>query len=194
MGDQIGGGGILSGTLSRWRIWKARRFLRGKVLDYGCGCANLAKLVGPNEYFGFEVDPESLAVARSLHPRHRFGERLPANSSFDTIVCLAVIEHAPDPGEMLDLFRSILSDEGHVVLSTPSPPARLVLKMGARIGLFSKEANEEHKELIGIERLKELCGPARLRMVHFEHFMLGMNQSIVLEKETAISDSDLQPG
>lgn len=181
MGDQIGRGGILSGTLSHWRITMARRFLSGRILDFGCGRANLAPFVAPHLYFGVDNDAESLSIARNLYPSHQFGERIPANLKFNTIVALAVIEHVVEPRLLLNIFKAALSENGRIVLSTPCPYSNSVHRIGAEIGIFSKEAHEQHSQLLDKYYLCNLATSAGLQVAYFRYFMLGMNQLIVLK-------------
>ena len=101
MADQ-GSGGLLSPFLRSRRIAAARPFLKGRLLDLGCGCGKLAGIVPPDSYLGVDIDEYSLDRARAAYPEHAFCSRLPPkDEAFDTVVALAFIEHVPDPAEAL---------------------------------------------------------------------------------------------
>lgn len=96
MADQ-GGEGILSPLLRFLRLRIVRPYLRGMVLDVGCGSGVLASVVQPGSYLGVDVDEEALAEARRQYPRHNFQSFLPpAEPVFDTVIAMAVIEHVLD--------------------------------------------------------------------------------------------------
>ena len=163
MADQ-GSEGLLSPFLRKRRLKAAKPFLKGSVLDVGCGSGHLADFVSAEQYVGVDVDEASLKAARLRHPHHRFLSELPPRgTSFNTVVALAVIEHASDPAGFLDkLAGSLSADPGsRIICTTPSPAAEIIHKAGARIGLFSRHANEEHERLLGRSDLERLAGHGR---------------------------------
>ncbi|MFZ2752442.1 MAG: methyltransferase domain-containing protein [Lysobacteraceae bacterium] len=181
MSDQAGEG-LLSPLLRSRRIAAACGYLQGHVLDYGCGSGALASRVDPGRYLGFEIDAESLELARLGHPEHRFVDRLEDDSrKFDTVVSLAVIEHAKDPIGFLRVLAGHLSDAptARVVITTPHPSADWLHDLGATIGLFSKHANEEHEDLLDREALAAIGTKSHLRIESYSRFMLRCNQIVV---------------
>lgn len=180
MADQASG--LLSPWLRKRRQKKARPYIRGRVLDCGCGVGTLSEMCRPDSYLGVDVDEWSIDVARKTHPRFRFDTDLPETGEFDTIVALAVIEHISDPVALLERFKSRLGAEGRIVLTTPHPSIEYVHTIGARIGLFSAHASEEHERLIDYGRMKELSAKAGLVIEKYECFLLGANQLFVLRR------------
>jgi 2-polyprenyl-3-methyl-5-hydroxy-6-metoxy-1,4-benzoquinol methylase len=180
MTDQASG--LLSPWLRKRRQEKARPYIRGRVLDYGCGIGTLSEMCRPETYLGVDVDEWSIDVARKAYPRFRFDTDLPETGKFDTIVALAVIEHIPDPAALLEKFESRLGTEGRIVLTTPHPSVEYVHDLGARIGLFSAHASEEHERLIDYGLMKELLAKAGLVIEKHERFLLGANQLFVLRR------------
>jgi 2-polyprenyl-3-methyl-5-hydroxy-6-metoxy-1,4-benzoquinol methylase len=87
-------------------------YLSGNVLDFGCGRGNLADFLPSSRYLGADFDEESLQIARSSHPQHRFDRSVGTERSFDSIALLAVIEHIEHPLELLDVFDSVLKEGG----------------------------------------------------------------------------------
>lgn len=180
MGDQVGKGGVLSRMLSRWRIWKALPYLNGRVLDFGCGRGNLAPLVAPRDYVGVDRSGESLLIARGLYPGHQFLPGIPADGAFDSIAMLAVLEHIPDAAGVLRTLAGVLSKDGRIVLTTPHPASTWIHAVGSRIGLFSRDAHEEHFRMYDRHLIESLVKNAELHMLSYDRFMLGLNQLAVI--------------
>jgi 2-polyprenyl-3-methyl-5-hydroxy-6-metoxy-1,4-benzoquinol methylase len=173
--------GLLTPFLIRRRARAALPHLHGTVLDHGCGPGGLADVVPAERYLGYDPDPAILEVAYRSHPDHCFVGELAATPTFDTVASLAVIEHVPDPAAHLRELASHLQDGGRIVLSTPSPASRRVYTLGARLGVFSSRASEEHTYL-GRPELEQAASAAGLRVASYTTFMAGANQLAVLER------------
>lgn len=178
MADQ-GSEGLLSPFLRNRRFAAARPYLRGRVLDVGCGAGGLARFVQPEAYLGVEMDPTSLALAQAAYPAHRFTPALPMQGEhFDTIVALAVIEHVPSPAAFLRSLAMLLdtSKDARIICTTPHPAVDFIHGLGSRVGLFSRSANEEHEDLLDRAALGRAGAQAGLAMVEYKRFLLGANQ------------------
>lgn len=183
MADQ-GSEGLFSLYLRRKRFEAAAPYLRGRVLDFGCGSGALAALLHVDQYLGVEVDRVSLQQASSRFPKHRFVSGLPnSTDKFDSIVSLAVIEHVIDPAQFLRTLAAYLDDTStsRLVVTTPHPSVDWVHDVGAAIGLFSKHANEEHEDLLDRTKLEMAGNQAGLKLVSYHRFLFGTNQIAVFE-------------
>ena len=95
-----------------------------RVLDLGCGHADLLApiLVGVPHTVG--LDPDGRALARNGTIRHRVrgtGERLPfRDGAFDVVAAAWVVEHLADPGGVADEVRRVLRPGGRFVFLTPN--------------------------------------------------------------------------
>ena len=155
----------------------------GEVLDVGCGSGEFARFVKEDKYLGFDIDEQSLFLAKNKFPNHKFTSQLPLKvQKFDTVISMAVIEHAPDPVDFLKTWSGYLKSEAKskFVLTTPHPRIEVIHVLGAKLGLFSKHGNEEHKELIDYKSMKFISNKAGLKILTFKKFLLGMNQLFVL--------------
>lgn len=184
MSDQ-GAEGLISPYLRKKRFEAAIPYLKGMVLDFGCGSGGLAAVIRAEQYLGVERDRLAREQAMLSFPRHRFMSELPEISpQFDTIVALAVVEHFKNPSHFLQMLSPYLNSlpESRVVLTTPHPLTALIHRAGATIGLFSKHANEEHEDLLDQKKLDSVGNQANLRLVSYQRFLFGANQIAVYAK------------
>lgn len=182
--------GRLSGRLIRKRCRMAARRIDGRsVLDAGCNIGDLADAIPPNvDYLGLERVPEIVDLARRLRPERRFivadlEAPWPVEAverRFDHVVMLAVLEHVGDPAGVLARAREVLTPRGSVILTTPHPRAQRLHEGGARVGLFSRDAEDEHERFLGRAEISQAARKAGLRVARYRRFQLGMNQLAVL--------------
>lgn len=183
MADQ-GSEGILSPFLRHQRFKAVSIYLKGRILEVGCGVGKLATTIPPDCYVGVELDRFSLNSAIKNFPGHRFQENLPdSTEKFDTIIALAVIEHVKNQEQFLaDLFKRLKSDNSaRIVLTTPHPSMDWVHHFGASVGLFSKHADEEHEKLLDRATLESLANKVGLRLTLYRNFLFGANQLLLFE-------------
>ena len=189
MADQ-GSEGLLSPFLRTQRLRAVRPWLKGRVLDVGCGSGELAAELPPDRYYGFDKDPEAVALAQSRFPRHRFTVAWPdLTEHFETVVALAVIEHVAQPDAFLASLARFLSSgtDARLLLTTPHPCAEGIHTLGAAVGLFSRHASEEHEKLLDLDALHTMAGLAGLRLLEYRRFLLKANQLAVLAPFDALS-------
>ena len=175
--------GLLSPFLQSRRIAAAAPYVRGSVLDVGCGASGeLARRCSPETYLGLDIDPAKVARAAARMPEFRFTTEWPVAKRFDTVAGLAVIEHLPEPGDFLErLAVSVEPGGGRVVLTTPAPRYAFVHAAGAAMGVFSREAAAEHQELLDRRAISLLAQQVGLRVTVARSFLFGANQLFVLE-------------
>ncbi len=98
----------------------------GRLLDVGCGdgifLARMRKCGWDVE--GVDVDAKAIEHGKAkyglrLHCGDLASVRLP-DSSFDAVTLSHVVEHIPDPTELLKEVRRILKPGGRLVLTTPN--------------------------------------------------------------------------
>jgi 2-polyprenyl-3-methyl-5-hydroxy-6-metoxy-1,4-benzoquinol methylase len=186
--------GLLSPWLQRKRFSAAKKWvIKGRLLDYGCGDADFSQWLPKDVvYVGVENDQTIVAHARSRYPDL---EIIHGNletdktlldrfivSPFHGVVMTAVIEHLSNPESVLDCLYSVLAPGGRIVVTTPMPIGRKLLDIGKVLGITSKEAHAEHKELISRKRLIGLLISSEFEIEHYSRFLFGLNQLIVGRK------------
>lgn len=118
------------------RRWNIAQKCKGRVLVYGCGIGTegLFALYNPNvETVIFYDIPDSLIinfVLRRFANHQSTPERCAfwtvtdapfnnANDGYDTIICMDVLEHLPDPQAMLNEFGNNLNPDGLLMVDAP---------------------------------------------------------------------------
>jgi SAM-dependent methyltransferase len=181
--------GKLTTRVQASRLRAAGPHLSGSVLDLGCGLTELPGRLP--SYVGCDREPTVLAENRRRFPKATFvewdvaAEEPPtalAGRVFDTVLMLAILEHLARPGDALARAASLLAPGGTLVLTTPHPAGRLPLEWGARLGLLSRHADEEHEDLLDRAALARAAESAGLRLREYRRFLLGLNQLALLSR------------
>ena len=133
-------GGEILGRLNRaprFTLWMAdviRPYVGDRVLEVGAGTGNMSMHLVPRSiYWATDINPhylEYLSTLRSTRPYLKVAytnaeekESFPAGQSFDTIVCLNVVEHVKDDLEALRNIRDALGDDGRAIVLVPCGPS-----------------------------------------------------------------------
>ncbi len=143
-----------AGNFIRWVGEEIRPFVRGRVLEVGCGTGTYTELLADwsEEVVAVDLDPNFAETARRRfagRPKVRVLEgdarRLPDLGKFDTIVMLDVLEHIEDDVGMLTQLGDRLADGGWLVLKVPALPA-LYGTLDAAIGHCRRYGRRELAE------------------------------------------------
>ena len=179
--------GLLSGHLRKIRIKTSLPYIKTPLLDVGCSNGPLADFFKPDEYTGIDIDNESLLKAQQIHPQHRFCrlENLKKEDTFACIVLLAVIEHIVDPQSFLQNIKKHLLPSGRIILTTPSPYFKEIYSWGSHMGIFSREAEEEHQDYYNFLAIRKISDQVGLIIREYKKFLLGANQLFILENTDA---------
>jgi SAM-dependent methyltransferase len=98
----------------------------GRLLDVGCGCKPYYDIFEPyvSEYIGVERGTTFAKTASSTNARGPDviyeSDCMPFDdASFDTILCIQVLEHTPAPQPLLDDIARVLKPRGLLILCAP---------------------------------------------------------------------------
>lgn len=93
------------------------------LLDFGAGAGGFARLIRDYAANVAVVEPE-LRLANHYAalgiPRYEGVEALPADRRFDLITLFHVLEHLPDPGQVLQNLAARLKPGGRIIIEVPS--------------------------------------------------------------------------
>ncbi len=178
---------LLSSYLRKQRLTKIRPYLKGRILDLGCGDASAVALISPQQsYTGVEVNVDVVERLRAQYPSHHFiaadldqGYLGLLDRAYDTLVMCAIIEHLHNPESLLDQLSPTLADDGRLIVTTPTPLGDRIHHLGALVGLFSRLAVKEHVRIYGREELESLLSEHGFVVEHHEAFQFSFNHLFV---------------
>jgi len=98
---------------------------KGNILDYGCGTGDFLRNFKENNWtsFGIEPDEETRRYAtqkQGLKITHPETINNFEKNSFNAITLWHVLEHVPDLNEKLNIFKSLLTKNGILVIAVPN--------------------------------------------------------------------------
>jgi SAM-dependent methyltransferase len=180
---------ILSPFLEKIRLEKVKPYLKGAILDLGCGYASLVRyLPGDSTYIGVDEAAGTIDRLRMKYLEHTFfrcnleQDPIPVIDKCDTIVLCAILEHLKNPAHIFSEIQRLLSMQGHLVITTPTPAGDFLHKVGAGLGLFAREADEDHEIIYNRVMLIALLEENNFILRKYQRFMLGGNQLVVADR------------
>lgn len=184
---------ILSDFITQQRIAAVLPFLKGNILDLGCGYTKIPSLLHPDQrYVGIDHNPTIDQWGLDHFPQHQFyrydleTEAILGLPKFDTILMLAVLEHLEDPGRILQQISRLLTPLGKLVITTPTPFGGKIHTIGTYLGLFYKEAREDHKMFYCKDELLRTLRNNHFSISLYRKFLFAGNQLIVCSFQSQV--------
>ncbi len=186
--------GRINQQMVRMRSRPVLPYLKGDLLDIGCGWGYLAQFVGEGQrYVGVDVNRERIAYLRRLYAGRPGFEFWPidvdaedavlpssiTDSAFSTITLLAVIEHLRRPQRVLREASRLLAKRGRLLLTTPSSTGDRVGNIIPMLLLGTRNLPHPHMNIYNRRSLAALVNSSGFRMEKYHRFELGMNQLVV---------------
>ena len=150
-----------------------------KVIDIGCGGGLLTEAMAKRgaHVIGIDMGKAPLTIAR-LHQhesgleidyRQTTAEHMAATEggSFDTVTCLEMLEHVPDPAAVIAACAQLIKDDGRVFLSTinRNPKAYLFAVIGAEYLLrLLPKGTHDYSKFIRPSEMEKWARAAGLQM------------------------------
>jgi glycosyltransferase involved in cell wall biosynthesis len=118
---------------TRWMADTIRPFIGDRVLEIGAGIGNMSMQLMPrSSYWAAEPNPhffDYLVSLTATRPYMRVactdaiaGGNYPPGETFDTVVCLNVVEHVPDDLAALRNISKVMGTGGRAIIMVPCCP------------------------------------------------------------------------
>lgn len=97
-------------------------YIKGRVLDIGCGTGSLLNYFSPQEYYGLDISEKMIEKARAKYPKIIFSvgdmHNMPYSAkNFDTIVSFyGPMSYSLDPNKLLAEFSRVLAPGGTIMI------------------------------------------------------------------------------
>ena len=138
---------------TRWMASVVQPYVGSRVLEIGAGTGNMSVHLMPRAvYWATDVNPqylEYLETLRATRPYMNVGftdggkaDSYPSGQSFDTVVCLNVVEHVQDDLGTLRNIRTILDDGGRAIILVPCGP-KVYGSLDEVLGHFRRYTEEQ---------------------------------------------------
>jgi glycosyltransferase involved in cell wall biosynthesis len=142
---------------TRWMADVIRPYVGNRVLEIGAGIGNMSTHLMPRPvYWATDVNPHYLDYLETLRPTRPYmqvaytdamnAESYPAGHSFDTVVCLNVVEHVQDDVGALRNVWNVLEPGGRAIVLVPCGP-NLYGSLDEVLGHFRRYT---HDQLVGV--------------------------------------------
>lgn len=138
---------------TRWMADVILPYMGDRVLELGAGRGNMSVHLMPRSlYWATDVNAHYLNYLATLQATRPYmhvaytnamdGATFPAGQSFDTVVCLNVVEHVEDDRGALQNIRDVLIDGGRAVILVPCGP-KLYGSLDEVLGHFRRYTKEQ---------------------------------------------------
>ena len=174
--------------LQRWRIVRARRFIKpgARILDIGSADGALFRQLNISGAQDMGIDPtlksnttlQGVPMIAGFFPKD-----MPATGPFDVITMLAVLEHFP-PAHYEDLRRGcvkFLKPGGRLIITVPSPAVDHILSALKFLRLIDGMSLEEHHGY-KVSKTRDIFSAGNFRLLQHSTFQLGLNNLFVFER------------
>lgn len=115
-----------AGFYNQWTFNKFRKYLKGEILEIGCGIGNFTKTLSEyGKVTAIDIDPSQMGdLKNNSNINTGFGdiekdEYFFKNKKFDSIVCINVLEHIIDDSRAIENMKKLLNKNGILILLVP---------------------------------------------------------------------------
>lgn len=139
-----------------------RYFVGRKIADFGCGYGGFLQLVDhrATSSVGVELQQDAVLGLRKAGLTCESSLDALEDNSLDTVFSFHVVEHLPNPIDIVKAFRSKLRDDGVVVIEVPHASDFLLTHVNSvdfrKFTLWSQHLVLHTRE--SLRRLMEYCG------------------------------------
>lgn len=183
---------MLEQILRQIRFLVVRPFIKdgSMVLDLGCGydgefLKSISSKIESGVGYDLSVKRKKVAKNINLFSKKIDEKLILPNNYFDLITSLAVFEHLGKVQEILKRSYHSLKTNGVLVITTPSPGAKIILEFLAfKLHLISETEISDHKHYYSKKEIQKIfiSSGFKPRNVKISYFGLGFNTLVVATK------------
>lgn len=165
--------------LTNWRIKTILPYIKGRLLDVGCGMNQLVRQygngIGVDIYQWKDID---LVLENTAH--------IPfPDKSFDTVTIIAALNHIPNRKEVLKEIHRVLKSKGKIII-TMIPPniSRIWHFLRKPWDVDQKERGMKKGEVFGLgkKQIKKLLSQTGFKVIKRKRFMFFINTITIAKK------------
>ena len=174
-----------------------------QIIDVGCGGGLLTEGMAARgaQVIGIDMGKAPLSVARLHQPesgleidyQQATAEQMAAEQagSFDTVTCMEMLEHVPDPAATIAACAQLIRDDGRVFLSTinRNPKAYLFAVIGAEYLLrLLPRGTHDYAKFIRPSEMEAWAREAGLQLVDLTGMSYNpLTQEYTLGKDVSVN-------
>ncbi len=150
---------------NRWTLQKISKFLKGDILEIGCGTGNFTQsLTNFGKIWAIDIDQEFIKQTRKRVSNDvqinigdiENGRYFFKNKKFDSIICFNVLEHIEDDIKALNNLYQLLKYDGKLILLVPAHPA-LFGSIDKAVGHFRRYQKNQLLKTLEKHNFKIIC-------------------------------------
>ena len=182
---------LLDKFISWYRLSVVVKYIKKNdvVLDLGCGVQHYLLNSGKDKFklgYGLDYDVQDCQKGNIHLVNYKYQGSLPLKEGFfDKVFLLAVLEHIEekDVQALFFEFSRILRNNGRIIITTPTPRAKVVLEFLAfKLKVVTPEEVTDHKHYYTAKEIYDLANACGLKAAKTKLFQFGLNSLYVLER------------
>ena len=172
----------------------------GSLLDIGTGIGQFLYLIQQNysEVLGIEISKSAISIAKEKYnldvlEGDIYNAAIPSGINFDIITIFHVLEHVPDPKQVIDRCYSLLCQGGKLIVAVPNDVNSLRLSGKALIKRILGRCGFGAYKNAGKLGIPRLTLDGSMSEIHFSHFTPDVLQQFLEDSGFEVIDNSLDP-
>ncbi len=178
----------------------AKHNINGSLLDIGAGIGQFLHLIQEHqcEVLGVEVSISAISVAKNRYnidiiAGDAISADIPIDRGFDMVTMFHVLEHVPNPKQVIDRCYSLLNHSGILVIAVPNDVVSLRYRSLAMIRrILGRWGVEAYKDA-GKFGFSRISLEGTMNEIHLSHFTPNGLQKFLERSGFEIIENSLDP-